>query len=145
MRKGIVKMSVPVNERSHGKLEACVKAHELCCYTLQIATNKKIFTEQYQEALTDKIISTEIDIHTVVWSANNILVNSKEDLEERTRLQERAVVLCNVLLSLIDVAKKIFHLRTKRVVYWAGMAIETRNLVKGWMHSDRKRYAGYGT
>ena len=36
-------MSVPVNERSHGKLEACVKARELCVYTLRITVNPKIF------------------------------------------------------------------------------------------------------
>ena len=48
-------MSVPVNQRTHGKLEACVKARELACYTLQITKNKKVFTEDYQEAITDKI------------------------------------------------------------------------------------------
>ena len=53
-------MSVPVNQRTHGKLEACVKAHELCVYTLRIASNKKIFTVEYQEALTDRIISTAL-------------------------------------------------------------------------------------
>lgn len=47
-------MSVPVNERSHGKLEACVKAKELSAYTLRITVNPKIFKPEYQHALTDK-------------------------------------------------------------------------------------------
>lgn len=50
-------MSVPVNERSQGKLEACTKAFDLATYTLRITKNKKVFTVEYQEALTDKIIS----------------------------------------------------------------------------------------
>lgn len=49
-------MSVPVNERTQGKLEVCVKAHDLACYTLKITVNKKIFTADYQDALTDKFM-----------------------------------------------------------------------------------------
>lgn len=55
-------MSVPVNERSQGKLEACTKAFDLATYTLRITKNKKVFTVEYQEALTDKIISLALDI-----------------------------------------------------------------------------------
>lgn len=56
-------MSVPVNQRSEGKLEVCVQAHDLCCYTIQIASNKKTFPEQFQHALTDKIVDTAIKNH----------------------------------------------------------------------------------
>lgn len=134
-------MSVPENARTKGKLEACVKAHDLACYTLQIATNKKNFPEQFQTALTDKIVSVALDIHTLAWSANNVLVNSPEDLAERLGFQERAAVACNILLSMIEVAHRVFHLPTKRVVYWSGKAIETRNLIRAWRESDRKRYS----
>lgn len=134
-------MSVPENARTKGKLEACVKAHDLACYTLQIATNKKNFPEQFQTALTDKIVSVALDIHTLAWSANNVLVNSPEDLAERLGFQERAAVACNILLSMIEVAHRDFHLPTKRVVYWSGKAIETRNLIRAWRESDRKRYS----
>ena len=134
-------MSVPENARTKGKLEACVKAHDLACYTLQIATNKKNFPEQFQTALTDKIVSVALEIHTLAWSANNVLVNSPEDLAERLGFQERAAVACNILLSMIEVAHRVFHLPTKRVVYWSGKAIETRNLIRAWRESDRKRYS----
>ena len=134
-------MSVPVNQRTHGKLEVCVKAHDLCCYTLQITANKKNFTQEFQESLTNRIVEAAIDIHTLCWSANNILVNSVDDLRERTMYQEKAAIRCNILLSLIDVAKRIFHLSTKRVTYWAEKTIETRNLIRAWRESDLKRYS----
>jgi len=134
-------MSVPVNQRTHGKLEVCVKAHDLCCYTLQITANKKNFTQEFQEALTNRIVEAAIDIHTLCWSANNILVNSVDELRERTMYQEKAAIKCNILLSLIEVAKRIFHLSTKRVTYWAGKTIETRNLIRAWRESDLKRYS----
>lgn len=34
-------MSVPLNERSEGKLEVIVKARELAVYTIQITNNPK--------------------------------------------------------------------------------------------------------
>ena len=134
-------MSVPVNQRTHGKLEACVKAHDLCCYTLQITANKKNFTPEFQESLTNRIIEAAIDIHTLCWSANNILVNSTDDLRERTTYQGKAAIRCNILLSLIDIAKRLFHLSTKRATCWAGKTIETRNLIRAWRESDLKRYS----
>lgn len=70
-------MSVPENSRTKSKLEVCVKAHDLCCYTLQITANKKIFTEEYQRSLTDRIVETAIGIHCDCWNANNIYVRDK--------------------------------------------------------------------
>lgn len=134
-------MSVPVNQRGQGKLEVCTKARDLAVYTLQITKNKKVFAEEYQTAITDKIIGTALDIHTMVWSANNVLVNSKDDLQRRNALQEEACVMCNVLLSLIDIAKPLFHLDTRRIMYWGQKVVEVRNLIRAWRTSDIKRYA----
>lgn len=137
-------MSVPVNERSTSKLEVCIKAHDLCCYTLQITKNKKVFSEEYQSALTDKIIQLALDIHTECWGANNIIVTQESDFEMRTMMQTNALAKCNELLSLIEVAKSIFHLSTKRVIYWSQKVITTRKLISAWRTSDRKRYKDMG-
>lgn len=134
-------MSVPVNERSHSKLEACVKAHGLCVYTLRITANKKIFTEQFQQVLTDRINDAALGIHLKAWNANNVLVNSAEDMQKRLALQEDAAIECNTLLSLMEIAKTVFHLSGKRVQYWGNLTIETRNLIRAWRESDRKRYS----
>ena len=134
-------MSVPVNQRTPGKLEVCIKSRELAVYTLQITKNKKIFGEEYQDAITDKIISTALNIHTLVWAANNIMVNSRQDMVERLTMQDKAAAQCNALLSLIDIAKPLFHLRTKRVMFWGDKVINVRKLIRSWHQADRKRYA----
>lgn len=134
-------MSVPENQRTQGKLEVSVKSRDLAVYTLQITKNKKIFSEEYQDAITDKIISTALNIHTLVWSANNTLVNSEQDMIYRLNMQDKAASQCNVLLSLIDIAKPLFHLRSKRVMFWGSKVIETRNLIRSWRNADYKRYA----
>ena len=133
-------MSVPVNERSRGKLEVCTKAHDLCCYTLQITKNKNVFTEDYQDSVTDKIISLALDIYAEVWGANNVYVKSHEAYCERKRMQESAANKCNVLLSMIDISKSIFHLESRRVSFWGSKVIETRNMIRAWKESDMERY-----
>lgn len=83
-------MSVPVNQRSHGKLEAYTKAFDLVVYTLRITKNKKIFSVEYQEELTDRIISSALDVYLAVGCANDIQVRTKNDEEnykERLALQ----------------------------------------------------------
>ena len=134
-------MSVPVNKRTTGKLEVCIKSRDLAVYTLQITKNKKIFSEDYQDAITDRIISAALNIHVLVWAANNILVSSRQDMIERLSLQDKAAAQCNVLLSLIDIAKPLFHLKTKRVMFWGEKVITTRNLIRTWRNADRKRYS----
>lgn len=125
-------MSVPENSRTKSKLEVCVKAHDLCCYTLQITANKKIFTEEYQRSLTDRIVETAIGIHCDCWNANNIYVRDNDDYRERKRLQEEAARKCNILLSLIDIAKPLFHLMLHGVTTQA-KAIALTAFAE-WMH-----------
>ena len=133
-------MSVPVNQRTQSKLEVNLKAHDLCVYTLQITKNKKIFTVEYQDALTDRIIDASIEIHTLCWQANNIRVTDPELLQMRLILQEQAAVKCNELMALIELAKKVFHLSAKRAVFWTSKVIEVRRLIRAWKASDAKRY-----
>ena len=133
-------MSVPVNQRTQGKLDVCVKAHDLCCYTLHITRNKNVFDEAYKDPLTDKIVECAIEIHTLVWSANNVLVKDPASYEIRRRMQDSAASKCNILLSLIDLAWGIFHLRASRVAYWSKKTIEVRNLIRAWRDSDANRY-----
>lgn len=121
-------MSVPENERTECKLEACVKALDLAAYTLQITKNKKIFVEEYQNALTDEIIATAIDIYTSIRSANDSFLE-KINSSDILTLQINAIAKCNKLLGLIDIAKPLFHLESRRVYYWGNKIITVRELI----------------
>ena len=133
-------MSVPVNQRSESKLEVCVKARDLCVYTLQITANEKIFLPKFQRSITDDINKLAIAIHSTIWTANNIYVRDKSDYEERKRLQSQAIRYCNSLLSLIQIAQKLFHFTYKRMQYWGNKVIEVRNFVAKWKDAEKARY-----
>ena len=136
-------MSVPVNQRSQGKLEAYSKAYDLSVYTLRITKNKKVFFEEYQECITDKIVSAAIDIYLFVGTANDTQVRAESDYDNyrnRLFLQREAMDRCAYLIKMIFLAKPIFHLSSKRVKYWTEKTKDTRSLIKAWHDADKKRF-----
>lgn len=139
-------MSVPKGQQADGKLLVNELARDLAVYTIQITSNQKVFTPQFQTALTNEIVRTATNIHKFAWTANNIMVrapNGREQYALRRKNQEMAAAECNNLISLIDIAKPLFHLDTKRCRYWGKKTLEVRNKIRGWMESDAKRYAEY--
>lgn len=131
-------MSVPELQRGEGKFEVLIKARNLTSYTLQICTNENVFRPQYQNALTNDIIREAKDIFMKCFTANNIMLNA-EGIEGRKKLQLEAIDHCNNLLALMQIAQEVFHLSSKRVKYWGNFTIETRNMIRKWIESDRKR------
>lgn len=134
-------MSVPEGQRKEGRFTLLIKAEELARYTIVITANEKVFLPMYQRALTDKINSYAIDIYTKLRTANEIEVHELGDWEERDKLQKQAADCCNNLLALIDIAKRVFHLNSKRVKYWGTMIVEVRNRIRAWNRSDERRYS----
>lgn len=135
-------MSVPKPLRSESQLEVFNKTMEMCKYTIHICCNENIFLPIYRNALTEDIIKTAKDIHIKAWMANNIRVSDAEDAHDRLRLEKESIILCDKLLSLIHLAKPLFHLSSKRIGYWGNMVLETKGFLKKWRDSDVKRYGG---
>ena len=133
-------MSVVEETRRKGKLEVIIKALDLANYTIQITANEKVFDPKFRAAVTDDLISHAKDIYLICWTANNIRVSSEEAAKERLRLQDKAVTKCNTFLGLLDIAKKVFHLDTKRVTYGGSKIVECRKLIRAWRDTDRKRF-----
>lgn len=133
-------MSVPVSKRTKNKLEAAQKALDLCTHSLKLTSNKNNFAVEYQRSITDRMDTLAISIYVNVRTANDIVVRDENDLEDRVKLQKKAAQECNNLRYLISVAKRVFHLRTRSVEHWIKMTIETRDIIKSWSESDKKRF-----
>ena len=86
-----------------------------------------------------------IEIQALCWEANNIRVNdSQVEYERRLQLQKEAASKCNRMTMLIETAKPLFHLRSKRVRHWISLTLELRKSIRGWHESDVKRLAPKG-
>lgn len=133
-------MGVPVNQRKENQLEVIVKTRELAMHTLRITQNPEKFPPEYWVSLTSDLVSAAKSIYVDCWTANNIRVLSKAHLEKRADLQTRAIINCNNLLALMELAHKLFHFETKKLKYWGKLTTECRTLIRAWRESDRKRY-----
>lgn len=131
-------MSVPKDRRKTGVLSVNIKARELAVYTLKITANPKNFSQD-QKPFIDILNKTAIKIHTLCWEANNIRADVKTSLKRRIKLEGRAADRCNTLCALIEIAYPLFHLSTKRVVFWMDLTTATRNQILAWRKSDKER------
>lgn len=140
-------MSVNVGQRNvpdtpgNNQLDACTKAMEVAVHTIKLCSNKNIFTEKYQEALTSDIIKCAKDIYIYAWTGNNIYVRRGDgSWPEREKYQRAAIAKCNELLALINIARRLFHLKGKKVRYWSSLTIEARKLIQKWREANAKQY-----
>lgn len=132
-------MSVPMDRRNEGRLDVNTKAKELCVYTLRITANKKVFMEE-QDAFTQMLREAALDIHLKCWEANNIRVDSNmERYKRRIELQARAIDKCTALCAMIDLAKPLFHLTTKRTIFWMDKVTALREMIRAWRANDVHR------
>ena len=130
---------VRVEDRGEGKFDTLTKALRLASYTTDITDNKKIFTPDHEKT-TEKIVNLAWNIYHRARIANDIRVENADDLMERRKLQNQAIAECDQLLTAIQIAKRVFHLRLKRVKFWGEMVEEVKNHLRKWRESDADRF-----
>ena len=134
-------MSVPEGKRTESRMKVFVEAQELCAYTVQITSNTKTFNPQVDDDIIKRIRNCGYDIYAMAWRANKIRADtSKENRLLRYDLQMDAIGLCDDMLVYIGIAKKVFHLSSKRMKYWAGKILDVQKLLRAWKDSDIRRY-----
>ena len=134
-------MSVPVSKRNENQtLKTLLLTMDLAYYTIKICCNENVFSPKYKNAVTDDLIRLAKDIYINCKTANGIKVETREDLELRTGYQLRAKADCDTLLAELDIAKRVFHLSGKRVLYWGSKTMESREYIMRWKESDVKRF-----
>lgn len=141
-------MAVNVGQRNvqdnpqNRQLDACQKAMDLAVHTLRITSNQNIFKPEFQN-VTDIIVRIALEAYTDAWDANNVYVTQENGRwSEREKLQYLAIRRCNDLLAMINVARRVFHLRGKKVKYWSQLAIDTRKLIGRWHEANAAQYKG---
>lgn len=126
-------------DRGKEKFDTLTKALDLATYTINITDNKKIFIPQHDKT-TERLVYLARDIYHRSRMANDIKVTTREELSVRRKLQNQAIEECDLLLSEIQIAKILFHLRLKRINYWGTMIVELKSMLRGWRESDSNRY-----
>ena len=135
-------MSVPLNERSEGKLEVIVKARELAVCTIQITNNPKNFNPTIDMTMIAMLKQSAIRIYQLCRQANKMPLDPflRREAEERRKMQNLAMAQCEDLSGLIEISKSLYHLSSKRVRYWTDLTYKLQAKIKAWRDSDLRRY-----
>lgn len=134
-------MSVPESKRAKSSFDVLNEARDAAAYTIKILSNDKVFDRKFQSII-DQIGNHAVSIYVFVFQANGIYVASEDDLAERCKLQRKAITYINGMLALIGMCRPLFHIETKRAVYWSDQYVSLRNRIHGWIDSDRRRFDG---
>lgn len=139
-------MSVHEGDRMDNRFTLPVKAEELARHTLIVTKNEKLFLPEYNEWITNKIRNYAIEAYLLIREANDLKVKvdnvvDPDVLKDRHDMQKLALRYLRRLLPMIDLARRVFHLSTRKVKFWSKMVIEVRDRTKGWMEDDMRRYS----
>ena len=88
----------------------------------------------------EKIRDLATDISCKVWTANHVVVKTRDDMETRSRIQSDACKDCNRMLSMVQIARRRYHLKMQKYEAWVKQILAVRDKIKAWRDADRKRY-----
>lgn len=134
-------MSVVKSKRGIGKMLVVTRANELAVYTIRICSNEKNFPKRYRWCITNKIVEAAVSINNCIVAANSIYVANGDTyaLELRKQYQTKALSETYVLLSMIDIAYRIFGIESDRVEFWVKLVCEVQALLRSWRKSENKQ------
>lgn len=133
-------MSVRKGDRSKGKLQVLNKARELKSYSLGIIKNEKYFPKSTRWLYASPIVE-EVRLACVcIRHANSVYVTNDEEYKYRRMEQVKAHANLDALLDLIDDAYDVGYISGKQVEYWTGLILQTDDLLKAWIKSDKEKY-----
>lgn len=133
-------MSVVESKREEGKLKVLTKANELAVYTIKICSNEKNFPKRYRWCITNEIVRTTLELNSLCIKANSILVKDISDFQLRKTYQNEAIADVASLLSMIDIAYRIFGIDSDRIEYWTRLLVDVQCMLRNWRKSDIERY-----
>lgn len=134
-------MSVVKSKRGIGKMLVVTRANELAVYTIRICSNEKNFPKRYRWCITNKIVEAAVSINNCIVAANSIYVANGDTyaLELRKQYQTKALSETYALLSMIDIAYRIFGIESDRVEFWVKLVCEVQALLRSWRKSENKQ------
>lgn len=139
MATNVGQRQVPDNESTQ-RCYAVDAAMKLAEHTLKNCKSEKHFSPEYKDSITQPLIEAARNVYVKSYTANKIRVTTQEGWERRKALQLEAIQCAMEMPALINLARRLNHLRRGKTEYWIKLSIETRDLLIKWHSADKRRY-----
>lgn len=133
-------MSVKKGDRGEGKLQVLNKARELKKYSLTIVKSEKNFPKSTRWIYASPIVTEVREACICIRHANSVFVTNNDEYNYRRMEQVKAHAHLDALLDLIEDSYEAGYISGKQVEYWTGLILQTDDLLKAWIKSDKEKY-----
>ncbi len=133
-------MGVRKGDRGEGKLQVLNKARELKKYSLTLIKSEKNFPKSTRWLYASPIVDEVRSACVCIRHANSVYVTSEEEYKYRRMEQVKAHANLDALLDLIDDAYDANYISGNQVEFWTGLILQTDDLLKAWIKSDKEKY-----
>ena len=133
-------MSVRKGDRGEGKLQVLNKARELKKHSLGLIRSEKNFPKSTRWLYAAPIAEEVREACICIRHANSVFVACEDDYRYRRMEQTKAHAHLDALLDLIDDAYDAGYIDGRQVDFWTGLILQTDDLLKAWIKSDREKY-----
>lgn len=131
-------MSVRKAERRQSKLEVQNVAEEICKYTLQKIGNQKVIPKRDYRLVGEPMFHQAFSMYTHIIQANEFDLFNAEEAAQRLILQKKAIGELLSLMALVDIVASLKG-NDKSYQHWAELVLGERELINGWIKSDKRR------
>ena len=139
-------MAINVGQRKVNETESTMRCYAvdasmaLAEHTIKNCSNENHFDPKYRDSITQALIIMARDAYVKSYIANKIRVTTPEGWQIRKKLQLDAIYNTMTMVPLINLARRLNHLRRGKTEHWIKLSIEARDLLKKWHAADVKRY-----
>ena len=119
------------------ELKVILKAKELAEHTLRVTSNCNTYPKKYRFSLVDKMQNKSLDIYEYLHEANR--TDLKLFARERSELQTKAILNCEILLFYIELSYKLNIINDRRMEYWSNMVSDIKHMAIAWRSKDKQR------
>ena len=132
-------MTQQYRPKRQGKLKVIILARDLTLRTLQMVGNEKYFKKHRRWVMAQPIAEHMKMFCICTMDANNINAKTKQEAEERHKLQTIAIAKLRTCSQLMDLAIDVEGLNEDKIANWTALVNEELRLLSAWQKSDEKR------
>lgn len=117
-------------------LKVIVKAKELMKHTYILTSNCNRYPKKYRHSLVDRLQIKSMEIYEYLLEANRI--NNKTDKRLRCEVITKAIMLCDVIQTYIELSMELKLLSDGSAEYWSKMVTDVKRMSIAWRKSEQK-------
>ena len=116
-------------------MKVITKAKELMQHTFVLTSNVNRYPKKYRHSLVDRLQIRSMDIYEMLLEANR--TDNRKHKEERCEKITKAIMLCDNLLTYIELSMNLKLLSDGSSAHWSKLTSDVKHMSIAWRTRER--------